>query len=49
MGAQEMADAAMTRPLFLLAGGLVGALMGATLWLIQRPDREESGVHLPAQ
>ena len=48
MGARETADAAMTRPLFLLAGGLVAGLMGATLWLMLRPDLARTADNLPA-
>ncbi len=41
MGLRELGEKAATHPLFLLAGGLAGGLMGATVWLIARPDRAE--------
>lgn len=42
MGLREVGEKAVTHPLFLLAGGVVGALMGATIWLLARPVRQES-------
>lgn len=33
-GLSELQGAMQTRPLFLLSGGLAGALMGGTIWLI---------------